>query len=539
MPKISAEVRSAMERRRSARLQSKDLSPAGRPRDAIVCKEEKLSPSGPTSKGDVKRSATHTPSANTDKKVAVNGEPGTPRTRHKIAPVDRGDTGSPMVHGDSLKDIADEDLAVNTTSDSDRSDMGRSDSGVVAAKNRKCKLHKKGKVGTKQKKGSGVHVSPKVSTPRKEARDPTHAIDTVDTPRSRAGNSQARRKSPKAQSLPGTPTLGNKHRSATTHRKRTSSSGAKTETPSSDEKHQSYVKETSTNVRPHHSRKLAKALLDDDFKRADLKGKCTAGDSCSKQCSVVLQTHMYAEQPKGCRSTQNDVLCRFDAAVKSETPLDGDTKFKRKPTTIDYTQVRTTGVKSEQPATKQNAQPGDWLGTTQSTDLSPRRNEDTTSGQVRESLVSDDQHDKFVVATMADCRTDNGYPTSDTNTRNLLLTPPQANEPPLGEHQGDTGTQKVLPAATCWVNATGDSELCPTRGSALGKTDSPLQPPKNELHTVKSANAMSAMIPNPFTIQHGLQQTFDFAAFQPVSPPSRRDMLDADFSSDLQVSHTV
>ena len=48
-----------------------------------------------------------------------------------------------------------------------------------------------------------------------------------------------------------------------------------------------------------------------------------------------------------------------------------------------------------------------------------------------------------------------------------------------------------------------------------------------------AANVMSVMIPNPFTIQHGLQQTFDFAAFRPVSPPSRREGLDGVLSAQL------
>lgn len=535
MPKTSADTRSAMERRRSARLQSKDLSPAGRPLGGIVCNEEQSSPSK-TSKGDVRRSTVHTPIANADKKLAEASEPGTPRTRHK----NRGDTGSPIIHDNKLKDVADDDLGFDTNSDSDHSDGARSDTDVVAAKSRKYKLHKKGKFGVKAKKDTDVNDSQKTSTPRKEARDPTRGRESADTPRSRTSKHDARRRSPKAKSLPGTPTQqGNKHhtRMATAHRKRISSSVPAAEMPSSDEKQQLRVREvclTSANTRPHHSRKLAKALLDDDVKGTDINAKCTTGDGCNMQCSVVLQAHMYAEQYSGCRAKHDDVLCPFDAVVKSETPLECatgcDTNFKCKLAPIDHTYLMTTGMKVEQPMAKQSDQY--WPGSAK--EMSPNRNENTNNGLDGESVVSEAEHGKFVVTTATSCNTDIAYPTSAT-IAHLRRTPPSTKEPKSGEHQGDTGTQKVRPAAACWVNATGDSESWPTRGDAVGKAELNQQQVKNELHAVKSTNTMSAMIPNPFTIQHGLQQTFDFAAFQPVSPPSRRDMLDADFTADLQV----
>ena len=523
MPKISADMRTAMDRRRSARLHSKDLSPAGGPKADL--KGNKSSPAK-TSKGCARRSVPRTPLENVHKKVAEVSDSRMPRT----GPNDSSDDVSQVVYGGNLKDIANAD----TCSDNNRSDGAQSDTGEVAEKTRKCKLPKREKEETKTKKGPSAHESQTTRTSRKEVGDQTRGPDSANARRSRASKHQPRKRSPKAQSLPDTRAQqGNERHSrrVTSHRKRTSSSVPAAEMSSADAEQKPCVTElssSSSSGRRRNRRKLAKALFDDDLKDPESNAKCPTGDRCNMQCSVLLQADVHAKQEPGCRSVYGDASCNVIDGVESKTSLQRsstyETKLKYRPVDIDHTNILSTEVKIEQPETQRSSEYNDWLGSIK----------EMPSNRSENGLVSDVETESLGVATVASC--DNDAADSSTIAHHDHSAS-STTEQKLGKHQGDTGTQKVRPAASCWMNATGDSDSRPTRGAVVGNTTTTQQQSttKNEVHAVKSANTMSAMIPNPFTIQHGLQQTFDFAAFQPVSPPARRDILDEDFAVDLQV----
>ena len=515
MPKISADVRTAMDRRRSARLHSKDSSPAGGPKADF--KGNESSPTK-TSKGCTRRSVPRTPLENVDTKVAEVSNSGTPRT----GPNKSGDDVGEIVDSGNLKDIANAD----TCSDNKRSDGLQPDTGEVAAKTRKCKLPKREKEDMKTKKVTGADHSQTTRTSRREVGDQTRSRDIANARRSRPTEHQARRRSPKAKSLPDNrPQQRNERHphKVTTHRKRTSSSVPAADMPSADAEHEPYLPElcsATSSGRRRNRRKLVKALFDDDFK--------DAGYSCNMQCSVLLQADVYAKQEPGFRSVHGDALCNVTDGVESKTSLKCSTAYKTKikyrPADIEHTNNRnalSTGVKMEQPATQRSTEYNDWLGSIK----------EMTSNRSENGLVSDAENQNVGVANVASC--DNDASDSSTIAHHGHSTS-STNEQKLGKHQGDTGTQKVRPAAACWVNATGDSDSRPARGNTM--TTQQQSTTKNEVDAMKSANTMSAMIPNPFTIQHGLQQTFDFAAFQPVSPPARRDMCDEHFAVDVKVS---